>query len=81
MKRSQKLKMLDFLKEYGWITHRVSMIKLNINNPFQRMKELRQIVDIEDIFVKTREGVRFKVFYIDKYKLGGFIRRNNLIEV
>jgi len=81
MKRSQKSKMLSFLQEYGWITNRVSMVNLNINNPFQRMKELRQTVDIEDMFVKNQAGVRFKVFYIDKYKLGGFLRRNNLIEV
>ena len=78
MKRSQKLRMLDFLREYGWITNRVCMINLNINNPFQRMKELRSLIQVEDKFVKSKSGSRFKVFYINERKLKGYIRRNNL---
>lgn len=78
MKRSQKLKMQDFLQKYGWITNRVSMINLNINNPFQRMKELREIMDIDDIFVRTKDGVRFKIFYIDKSQAISYCAINNL---
>lgn len=78
-KRSQVLRILDELKKWGHITNR-EIMDMQINQPFQRLKELREVIKIDDIKVKTRGGTRFKVFYIDKRKAKAYIRGCGLIE-
>ena len=75
-KRSQKLKILDRLCKSGYVTNRIAMEAMQINNPFERIRELREYIQINDFFVKSKSGSRFKIFYTDRAKAVRYIKRN-----
>ena len=76
MKRSQELRMLDRLKRYGHITYRVAQEQMKINNPFERMRTIREHLKVDDFYVKTKAGTRFKIFHISKRKALNYAKRN-----
>ena len=75
-KRTHKLKILDCLADNGYITNGIAMRSLKINNPFERMRELRMNINIEDFYVINKTGTRFKIFYLSKSKALAYMNRN-----
>ena len=73
-KRSQRLRILDLFRKQGYTTIHQAQ-KLNINNPYARIDELRDLPDltIDDIQVK-RKGVKFKIYYTQKSRALQYMR-------
>ena len=73
-KRSQCLRILDLFRKQGYTTIRQAS-RLDINNPYARIDELRDLPDltIDDIQVK-RKGIKFKIYYTQKSRALQYMR-------
>lgn len=76
-KRSQELRTLDLIKLQGYVTNR-QIINMGINNPYERIRKLRESLNLPFLRVKATNGTRFNVIYLNKRKARNYIRVSNL---
>ena len=64
-KATQRTKILNYCAEYGSITVRDAVVKLNINSPTKRISEMRQKgYDVQTTDESNANGVRYRRYFI-----------------
>ena len=72
-KPTQEQVAAEFIREAGFITTRQAA-QLNMNNPYEIIRRVKQRIQMSDILVKSKSGSRFKIHYTSKKAALGYVK-------
>lgn len=72
MKQKELIK--SFIREAGFITHRIAIEKLKINSPFQYVQALKPELKLDHLWALTKSGRRVKIFYTSRKAAAGYVK-------